>query len=263
MSDIRYGLGCLLPSQDERDYQFSELVAGINRKSTSEFPVTFTAIENMSEIYVFDQEETLMCCACAVANSRYIYENYYEKISPKVFSPCYIYGNRCISTMGDFVYTGEGMYLKDAIKQLTKNGVCLFTQLPYIGTYLECNAAYKKYDSEYDKSAYPHRVSSYYATRTTKEIKEAIMKTGSILASFLVSNSWYDVKGSGIIDVSGSIEGAHAVLIVGWTVKDNEEYWIILNSWGKGWGDRGFGYVKVAERKIILEAYCIVDEVMD
>ena len=41
--------------------------------------------------------------------------------------------------------------------------------------------------------------------------------------------SAYDPKGEG---VSG-----HAVRIIGWGVLDGKNYWLIANSWGKGWGD--------------------------
>jgi len=36
----------------------------------------------------------------------------------------------------------------------------------------------------------------------------------------------------------------HAVLTVGWGTSSGQEYWLVKNSWGTGWGDKG--YIKLA-----------------
>lgn len=249
-----YGTGCLKSPYDSRDYQFSTLVAG-SWFSKYKNPVEYIP---SYEIEPFDQGETSMCCACAVAMSRYI-EELNDSRNKERFSPAYIYANRASSVVVDGVYEGEGMYLKDAMKQLTIFGDCKYSSFVSFGSYNDLKSIYNNIKDQVDEEAKPYRVSSYYAVKTDNEIKKAILTTGSVLASFIITNGWYDTGKDGIIRPYGGIEGGHAVLIVGWKLIDDKQYWIILNSWGKEWGDNGLGYIETTE--MMMEAYCIVDEV--
>lgn len=250
--DKKYGLGCLKSPYDARDYMFSSVAYGLQKER---FPREYISMEHLLP---FNQGSTSMCCACATAMSRLIWERN-ENPTIDLFSPGYIYGNRCKSVVVDGVYDGEGMYLKDALKQLNSAGVCFYDRLPTFGNYKQVNSAYLTVKDEADKEAFPYRTTSYYAVKTEREIKKAIMTTGSVLISFLVTSGWYDAQDDGIIPTYGTIEGGHAVLLVGWKIINDKQYWVILNSWGKDWGDEGYGYIETTE--MAMEAYCILDEI--
>lgn len=77
-------------------------------------------------------------------------------------------------------------------------------------------------------------------------IKQAILKSGPVLTSYRVAEDFGDTtffKSGGIYQWNGSdIVSGHAVVIVGWGVFRDREYWIIKNSWGVKWGNHGYFY---------------------
>lgn len=285
MSDFSSkGLGCVKPILDPRDFQFSDIVSGIGKKKGEQSPDAFM---HMPSVYyppssvIFDQGDSQMCCACAVCSARYIQE-YNERHKKLLYSPYYVYGNRCksTSTVIDGVYKGEGMFLKDALKQLLsgispliicydkdKNRISDDLDVgPYDGvTYDKAKRIYENFShsmaSFERRYCAPYRISSYYAVNGEKEIMQAIVATGCVVASFLVTTGWYHVSENGVVQNTGNIEGAHAVLIVGWKKIKGENYWIIQNSWGTEWGSKGYGFINFSESKWILESYCMIDDI--
>jgi len=39
---------------------------------------------------------------------------------------------------------------------------------------------------------------------------------------------------------SGSVEGGHAIRILGYGVENGTKYWLIANSWNEHWGEKGY-----------------------
>lgn len=71
------------------------------------------------------------------------------------------------------------------------------------------------------------------------EMKNAIYNFGPINVGVAASGSGWDSYKGGVY--SGNCNDSnldHAVQLVGWN--DSPGYWIMRNSWGTGWGDRGF-----------------------
>jgi C1A family cysteine protease len=68
---------------------------------------------------------------------------------------------------------------------------------------------------------------------------------GPILAGLNVDATWDNAASSqGKLDTfqPATIRGGHAVCVVGYT----SDRFIIRNSWGNTWGDKGFGYASAA-----------------
>jgi hypothetical protein len=103
------------------------------------------------------------------------------------------------------------------------------------------------------------RINSYYnlslsAGHTLDQWKRWIASNGPIAVRLDVDPTWDNVGSDGNLDVydSTSTRGGHAVLLVGYT----PDRFIVRNSWGTVWGDRGFGYASLAyAQDAFTEAY--------
>jgi len=73
------------------------------------------------------------------------------------------------------------------------------------------------------------------------QIKQEILDYGSVSSSMIVFSDLLDYL-DGIYHTDGFSEiiGAHAVLIVGWGTYAGTQYWVVKNSWGDDWGQKGY-----------------------
>jgi hypothetical protein len=99
------------------------------------------------------------------------------------------------------------------------------------------------------------------AKRAPSLLKIALLKQKSIV----IGSSWFSfwwtpsVKNSGVLPMPfpwEKSEGGHAVTIIGWEDVEGVDgggYFYIQNSWGKNWGDEGYGRIPYAyfERGLI------------
>jgi C1A family cysteine protease/PKD repeat protein len=81
---------------------------------------------------------------------------------------------------------------------------------------------------------------------TVDTLKTAISTSGPIVVSMDVYNDFYSYTGGVYHYVTGKLEGGHAILAVGYS--DTEQYFILKNSWGTGWGE--VGYFRIAYSEI-------------
>jgi cathepsin B len=72
------------------------------------------------------------------------------------------------------------------------------------------------------------------------DIQTAIMTTGPVQAAFSVYQDFFSYKSGVYVHTSGSLDGGHAIVLVGWTVVNGMDAWIVRNSWGTGWGLSGY-----------------------
>ena len=145
------------------------------------------------------------------------------------YSVGYIYANRRVIDCHT-----EGMFLRQALKQLKHDGDVLYEDFPYNKSYRAVKKLYEARKEELDKKALPHAIVNYYRCLTVEEIKKTILVAGGAIVCVPTFRTFKkDLKRPGDTD---AIRGHHALLIIGWTA-DNR--WIVQNSWGKSWGYSG------------------------
>jgi len=136
----------------------------------------------------------------------------------------------------------NGGLMEYAFAYLEKNGIETEDDYPYTGYDGSC---------KYSKTKAVAIVSNYTKLETTDEddIKEYLYSQGPL--AIAINADPFQYYSGGIIDEdeqSCDPEGLnHGVVLVGYGTSGTTPYWIIRNSWGSSWGEKG--YVRVARGK--------------
>ena len=82
-------------------------------------------------------------------------------------------------------------------------------------------------------------------------IKKEIYLNGPVGAGLKLYEDFRDYHGQVYRHTYGDLRlNSHKVKILGWGSEDGTEYWIGQNSWGDGWGNRGFFKIAFGECEI-------------
>ncbi|NTU94194.1 MAG: C1 family peptidase [Chlorobiaceae bacterium] len=136
-----------------------------------------------------------------------------------------------------------GTTLKGAMDILRKKGSVLDSILPFQIT----NFMYTGEESTFYATAATRKIASYFNLgKNTAKWRDWLATNGPILAALNVDETWDSATANkGKLDAfkPGTTRGGHAIAIVGYTA---DKRFIVRNSWGTAWGDKGFGYATEA-----------------
>jgi C1A family cysteine protease len=168
--------GCRPSPEDKRDFTIETVAL-----SALPLPKVFIS----SGMKVLNQGSVGSCVAHACATAM----GYGElKSGMKIahdFSRGFIYGNRKTTD-----HQGEGMYIRQALKQLNHCGDCQYAEFPYNENYPSVKKRIKDNKDKLFIAAQPYKILNYFRCYTEDEVKTALLNQGAVIISIPVYSSF-------------------------------------------------------------------------
>ena len=187
---------------------------------------------------------------------------------------CYAFGAVGMVESGIKVYDGITYDLSEeqAKSCMWELGGCTGGTVQWVMNPFTCNGVILEKDYPYfpiNGVCYPFepiiRVTDWHMISTeavpSRDVIKSYILQAPLVTAMTVSGWDTDYNGSYVLDNPDpdpddpDKEGkSHAVILVGWndSISDNNVsgHWIFKNSWGKSWGDNGYGYIEYDTAKI-------------
>jgi predicted secreted protein len=133
-------------------------------------------------------------------------------------------------------------------------GAVLESAFPYQASDLPCGGPY----------SHPYRITSWshvgndYSVPSVSAIKQAILDHGPVAAAICVGDDfqWYSGGVFSTNETCGDDVVNHAIVLVGWD--DSKQAWRLRNSWGTGWGESGYMWIRYGTSNVGYAANYIV-----
>lgn len=234
----------LVPSREtQADWQFEDAVASGALGVVTALPAS---IDRRHQWWTIgDQEDTGSCVGWATAEGvvRYHMVKARKLGKSERLSPRFVWmaskETDEFTTLPESFIEGAGTSLKAAMDIARKRGVVTDKMLPF-------HIATKMYtgdENAFYAEAAQRKISAYFnLQRNLTKWRSWLASHGPIMAGVSVDATWDNATATrGKLDKfqPGTIRGGHAISVVGYRTDGR---FIIRNSWGTGWGDKGFGY---------------------
>ena len=205
---------------------------------------------------VYDQGQLGSCTANAIGGAIQ-FERLKQKLADFAPSRLFIYYNE--RAMENTVASDSGAQIRDGIKSVAAQGDCPETEWPYTITKFKTKPSVACYTN-----ALKYKVISYQRiTQSLAQLKGCLASGYPFVFGFTVYESFESatVAKSGHAPLPKSNEtvvGGHAVVAVGYD--DVKQWFVVRNSWGAGWGMKGYftlPYAYVTEANLASDFWTI------
>ncbi|HEY3314995.1 MAG TPA: C1 family peptidase [Bacillota bacterium] len=240
MAQRKYGL--ILSPIDHRDHHILSYI-----KTLDVIPEEWQ-LQDPPRPPTLDQDG-ISACLAHVLTSQCEWHNWKDTGTHRRMAPGYSYARR-----DDGTYMGEGMDYRDGYKCLQKRGIPPFEVFPWLGEMPGFRESYMNQLLAADEAAFPQRILRYARVYSPAEAKSALIQLGPVGLAIAVYPCFE--AGGKLIPApkpTDQIKGYHAIMLIGWT----REGWLIQNSWGEDWGDRGTAVLSYAYP--IQEMWAVTD----
>lgn len=143
---------------------------------------------------------------------------------------------------GDDAGSCSGGWYDPVFNWMLGNTLATEATVPYTASNHACTSA----DGDYSAVAWGF-VTEKQAIPTVNQLKAALCEHGA-LAIALRATSAFQGYTSGVFNQNDTGPVNHAVTLVGWD--DTKQAWRIKNSWGTGWGESGYMWIKYTSNKV-------------
>ena len=206
--------------------------------------------------------------SCVGWATAYALKSYQERVEEgwaftpsTTFSPAWIYNQ--VKAPGPCDNPDDpydcGSRITDALDLIISKGAATLSTMPYNDQdYRTRPSSRAEQEAARFKALAKRRVASI------AHLKGALANRHPVVIGMPVYRSFYRLSGPGAVynDLRGSISGYHAVTLVGY---DDDRFggaFKVINSWGTGWGDRGYfwlPYSTYSDSRFDVYAYLLVD----
>jgi hypothetical protein len=208
-----------------------------------------------------NQGQQSSCVGWAVAYALKSYQEHVERkwdvdVEEHRFSPAFIYNQ--IRSSSD---CQGGTSFIDAINLLRVQGVATLADFPY-----DERVCATIPSEAIRQSARQYAIADWRRVNVqdTVEIKTQIASGFPVLFGMLIDENFQRLGSDEIYERDETIPNGngHALVVVGYD--DNKNAFKIINSWGTGWGDGGFGWMTYsAFSRSVREGYVVQDIVLN
>jgi C1A family cysteine protease len=189
---------------------------------------------------VYNQGQIGSCTANALS-AAFEFDRKKQKLQDFMPSRLFLYYNERV--LQNTVNSDSGAFIRDGIKTLNVNGICPEKEWPYDVTKFAQKPPQKCY-----ADALKCNIKSYQRLNNTNlsQLQSCLSEGFPFVFGFTVYESFesQQVAKTGMVPMptpKEKVVGGHAVMAVGYD--DTRQVAIVRNSWGKGWGVKGYFYM--------------------